>query len=135
MKLVLSSYYNSIKNIEYVEEKFIQTIKPVYRPGDKMKFLGIPYRSISECLYEIPAHYMKDYYGFLFTYDEIVENFNKKQFSFDKLGENLELYSKPRVIIDDVSYYFDTEKEAKTFLSTVKGRCTECGNKIYKCLG
>lgn len=139
-KYTSSNFYKSIKRIGFEEEKEVEIIEPSYVKGRKFKIFGIPYGTIKENLYRIPDKYIwyilscdTEYrYCRCLKYIDIIECLKDDKYFVSIVDDNVHIYEKAHIIIDDDIRYFSSNNEMKQFLSVLKGRCKECGNKLYK---
>ena len=134
-KYTLTNYYKSIKHIDLEKEQEIEVVPIKYKKGDKLRILGIPYATAKYNYYEVSYEYIK-YYGVekYLTYVEIVD-YLRDRFFIRKDDEGvLHIYIKSHIIIDGDIRYFNEEKEAIDFFSTLKSRCVDAGNRLLKSL-
>ena len=122
MEYKSSEYYRSIKTLSFNKKELIKVINPTIVPS--IKVFGITIRKKH-------IRYKVEDFG-----ECVIGTLTKwklrSQYLAEKDGDLILINSKPNVVIDGLTFYFKEDKEAKDFFSLVKGRCTECGNKLYK---
>jgi hypothetical protein len=134
MKNVTSTYYQSIRTIDFEEEELVAKIDPTYKKGDWLKFLGIPVKKIKENLYDWNSFYKYAFCGSnQYVSSEYILNNVKTPFRLDLVDDLILVHRLPYISINGGdNHYFKDDKLWKQYLDVIKGRCKECDNPIYK---